>query len=93
MQNGPWPRLWDKQIHPFNILPQVEPKQSQGHQKQTERCYFAGSARPYCIHQAITGFNTKTATIFFGYLSRLSFERPNDDVGKTKDAFAFVLGV
>ncbi len=41
----------------------------------------------------MTKENPKAAAILFSYLSRLSLECPDHDVGKTKYPFAFVFAL
>ena len=93
MQNRAWAGFRHKQISPFNILPQVEPKKCQRHQEQTEGRYLTSCTRANSVHQSVAGFDSKTAAIFFSDLGRLSFERPDHNVGETKDAFAFVFAL
>ena len=53
MQNRARTRFRHKQIHPFSVMPQIEPEKSQGHQEQAESRYLAGGACPDCVHQTV----------------------------------------
>jgi hypothetical protein len=83
--------IFDKQIEPFDILPQVEPKKGQRNQQQAKGRYLTSCACPSRVHQTVTGLDAKTTAILFGYLGGLSFERPNNDISKTEHTLTLVF--
>ena len=89
MQNRAWAAFRHKQVRPFDILLQVEPKKCQRHQEQTKRRYLTSCLCAHGVHQPVTGFDAKTATVFLRNLGRVAFERPDHNVGKTEDTLMF----
>ena len=73
MQDLAWPALMrDKEMLPFDIAPQIEQQERDGHQEQAQRGGARGSARADLIHQAIAALNAEAPPILFGHLWRLN---------------------